>query len=94
MLAEANSASDAQSKPSNSIKAAFGTQTVPASEPSGTLTTGTRAQASSMSKSLMGGTAALPYKSGVDRSARNFLLDSSVRLTYPFLLFLVKCLTG
>ena len=89
VLADANTLSDPQSKPSNSVKAILGSQTAPAFKPSGTLTTGMQARASSVSKNVLGGTTVLPFKNGAERSTRFCVISSFVCLASLFLLFLV-----
>lgn len=83
VLADADTSSNPQSKPSSSIKAVLGNQTVPALEPSGTSTAGTQLRASS------GNTTTLPYKNGVERSTRFCLVDSVVCLASVLLTFIV-----
>lgn len=87
MLADANAPDDPQSQPSNSTKAALGDQRSPAFEPNGTLTAGTLARVSSVSKNVLGGTTVLTYQTG-ERSSR-CIADPVVCLASLILLFLV-----
>lgn len=54
VLADANAPDNPQSQPSNGTKAALGDQRSAAFEPNGTLTAGTLARASSVSKTVLG----------------------------------------
>ncbi len=80
VLADANTLSDPQSKSSNSIKAVLGNQTTPALKPNGTLTAGTQARASSLSKNVVGSTTVLPFKNGVEKGTGFCLISSFVCL--------------
>ena len=89
VLADANTLSDPQSKSSNGIKAVLGNQTTPALGPSGTLTAGTQARASSLSKNVLGSTTVLPSKNGVEKGTGFCLISSFVCLASFYLLLLV-----
>ncbi len=89
VLADANTFSDQQSKLTNSIKAVLGNQTTPALEPSGTLTAGTQARASSLSKSVLGSTTVLPFKNGVEKLTGFCLISSFVCLASFYVLLRV-----
>ena len=77
VLADTDTLSDPQSKPSNGVTAIFGNQTAPAFEISGTLTAGAQARAS------------LPFKNGAERSTTFCVISSFVCIASLFLLFLV-----
>ena len=80
VLANDCTLSSAQSKSSNSIEAVLGNQTATASQSTGTFTARTRAQASSTSKNVLGGTSAIPHKNGVETSTGFCLMISLVCL--------------